>query len=58
MNVGRAFRYAEKPDRFLYGSDWPLAPLGTYRDFIRTMIPEKHHDAVFRDNARALFARL
>lgn len=56
--VGRALRYAEKPDRFLYGSDWPLAPMAPYRGFIRSIIPEAHRDAVFRDNARALFPGL
>src|SRR5262245_99547 len=31
--VERAFRYAERPNRFLYGSDWPLAPMVAYRSF-------------------------
>jgi predicted TIM-barrel fold metal-dependent hydrolase len=55
MAVGRAFRYAERPNRFLYGSDWPLAPMADYRDFVRAAIPEVHHQQVFEDNARALF---
>jgi uncharacterized protein len=53
--VSRAFRYAERPNRFLYGSDWPLAPMTAYRDFIRSAIPEVHHEQVFADNARVLF---
>lgn len=56
--VGRirdAFHFAERPDRFLYGSDWPLAPMAVYRDFMLEAIPDEHHQAVFRDNARALF---
>ncbi|HKB42485.1 MAG TPA: amidohydrolase family protein [Gemmataceae bacterium] len=51
----RAFRYAERPNRFLYGSDWPLAPMTSYRDFIRSSIPEIYHPLVFEDNARLLF---
>ncbi|MBI1914661.1 MAG: amidohydrolase [Planctomycetes bacterium] len=51
----RAFRYAERPNRFLYGSDWPLAPMGAYRDFICASIPEIYHPLVFEDNARLLF---
>jgi predicted TIM-barrel fold metal-dependent hydrolase len=51
----QAFRYAERPNRFLYGSDWPLAPMATYRDFIRASIPEVHHPLIFEENARALF---
>jgi predicted TIM-barrel fold metal-dependent hydrolase len=51
----RAFRYAERPNRFVYGSDWPLAPMAAYRDFIRAALPEVYHPMVFEDNARLLF---
>jgi predicted TIM-barrel fold metal-dependent hydrolase len=53
--VRQAFRYAERPNRFLYGSDWPLAPMAPYRDFIRSAIPELFHPQVFEENARGLF---
>jgi predicted TIM-barrel fold metal-dependent hydrolase len=53
--VRRAFRYAERPNRFLYGSDWPLAPMAAYRDFVRDAVPESCHALVFEDNARTLF---
>jgi predicted TIM-barrel fold metal-dependent hydrolase len=53
--LGRAYRYAERPNRFLYGSDWPLAPMKEYRDFIASAIPEAHHALVFEENARLLF---
>jgi predicted TIM-barrel fold metal-dependent hydrolase len=53
--VRRAFRYAERPNRFVYGSDWPLAPMTAYLDFIRTIVPEVYHQLVFVDNARSLF---
>jgi predicted TIM-barrel fold metal-dependent hydrolase len=51
----RAFRYAERPNRFLYGSDWPLAPMAPYRAFIAAAVPEIYHPRVFEDNARNLF---
>jgi predicted TIM-barrel fold metal-dependent hydrolase len=51
----QAFRYAERPNRFLYGSDWPLAPMTSYRDFLATVIPEVYRQQVFEDNARSLF---
>lgn len=51
----RAFRYAERPNRFLHGSDWPLAPMAAYRSFIAAAIPEVYHALIFEDNARALF---
>ena len=53
--VQRAFRYAERPNRFLYGSDWPLAPMPAYRDYVRSLIPAVYHDLVFTENARTLF---
>jgi predicted TIM-barrel fold metal-dependent hydrolase len=53
--VRKAFRYAERPNRFLYGSDWPLAPMTSYLEFIRRAIPEIYHLQVFEDNARVLF---
>jgi predicted TIM-barrel fold metal-dependent hydrolase len=53
--VRRAFRYAERPNRFLYGSDWPLAPLHPYLEFIKSAIPEIYHPLVFEDNSRVLF---
>jgi predicted TIM-barrel fold metal-dependent hydrolase len=55
--VQAAFRYAGRPNRFLYGSDWPLAPMPAYRDFIRAAIPEDFHDMVFDENARVLFGQ-
>lgn len=54
-SVERAFRYAERPNRFLYGTDWPLAPMAAYRNFIRAAIPETYHPQVFEENARSLF---
>ena len=50
----RAFRYAERPNRFLYGSDWPLAPMLRYRRFIAAAIPEEFHPLIFEENARQL----
>jgi predicted TIM-barrel fold metal-dependent hydrolase len=53
--VRRAFRYAERPNRFLFGSDWPLVPIAPYRAFIASVVPEDFHAQVFEDNARLLF---
>ncbi len=51
----RAFRYAERPNRFVYGTDWPLAPMGSYKAFVAAAVPEMYHPQVFEDNARGLF---
>jgi uncharacterized protein len=50
-----AFRYAERPNRFLYGTDWPLAPMAEYRRFIESALPVEYHDSIFSDTARRLF---
>jgi predicted TIM-barrel fold metal-dependent hydrolase len=53
--VASALEYSERTDRFLYGSDWPLAPMGVYREFVEQIVPEAHRQAIFTDNAQALF---
>jgi predicted TIM-barrel fold metal-dependent hydrolase len=53
--VRDAIDYTDRPDRFLYGTDWPLAPMRAYRDFVRQLFDQEHHQAVFEDNAKALF---
>jgi uncharacterized protein len=41
--------------KFLYGSDWPLAPMDIYRRLIESVIPKDHHQVVFRTNAEHVF---
>jgi predicted TIM-barrel fold metal-dependent hydrolase len=53
--IKEGIEYSEAPDKFLFGSDWPLAPMAVYRDFVRMLFPEKHHAAVFGGTARTLF---
>ena len=50
-----ALEYAERPDRFLYGTDWPLAPMAAYRAFLAPLLDAPEWRAVRADNARALF---
>ena len=54
-NLRRAFRYAERPNRFLFGTDWPLIPIQGYRQFIASAVPAKHHLELFAENAQTLF---
>src|SRR5262249_46766530 len=51
----KAFGFAERWDRLLYGSDWPLTPMAVYRRFIEAIIPQEHHEKVFQANAAQLF---
>jgi hypothetical protein len=53
--VRHAIEFCERPDRFLYGTDWPLAPMDVYPTFVRQLFDESEHEAVFEGNARALF---
>ncbi|MDB5311937.1 MAG: Amidohydrolase [Gemmataceae bacterium] len=54
-DIARAIKYSERPNRFLYGTDWPLAPMPAYRDFVRTAVPETFHELVFEENAHLLY---
>jgi hypothetical protein len=54
-HLRRAFRYAERPNRFVFGTDWPLVPIAPYRQFIASVLPPACHQQVFEENARVLF---
>jgi len=54
----RALVYADNYEKMLFGTDWPLAPIGVYIDFVRKLIPEKFHDEVFYRNAFQVFPRI
>ncbi len=56
-DLKKALAYANRFDRILYGTDWPLAPMATYRRFIEAVISKEHHEKVFRSNAEQLFLR-
>jgi predicted TIM-barrel fold metal-dependent hydrolase len=53
--IQEGIEYAEAPEKFLFGSDWPLASMAVYRDFVRQLFPAKQHAAVFGGTARTLF---
>ncbi len=50
-----ALEYAERPDRFLYGSDWPLAQMAAYRQFLAPLLDDPTWRGLRAANARALF---
>ncbi|WP_040948800.1 amidohydrolase family protein [Gorillibacterium massiliense] len=54
----RALVYADNYEKMLFGTDWPLAPIDVYIEFVRRLIPEKHHDDVFYRNALRVFPRV
>lgn len=57
-HVMHALVYAEKYHKILFGSDWPLAPVMPYIDFVRELIPQEYHEDVFYNNALRVFPKL
>jgi uncharacterized protein len=55
QSIVRAIRYSERPNRFLYGTDWPLVPMVAYRDFIVGTVPAEFRSMIFEENAKVLF---
>ncbi|MCX7665250.1 MAG: amidohydrolase family protein [Gemmataceae bacterium] len=53
--IRTAFRYAERPTRFLYGTDWPLISMRPYAEMIAGAIPQDYHSLVFEENTQSLF---
>jgi predicted TIM-barrel fold metal-dependent hydrolase len=47
--------YINDYDQFMYATDWPLANMRNYIDFVARIIPEKHHEKVFAANARRIY---
>ena len=47
--------YLDDYDRLLYGTDWPLANISNYIEFVAQIIPAQYHDKVFFDNANRIY---
>jgi predicted TIM-barrel fold metal-dependent hydrolase len=48
--------YAGEPDRFLFGSDWPICSMRSCVEFVRQLkMPEPDRHAILYENARRLF---
>ncbi|MCL2055989.1 MAG: amidohydrolase family protein [Oscillospiraceae bacterium] len=47
--------YMDAYDRMMFGTDWPIVNIRDYVDFISLLIPEKHREKVFADNARRIY---
>lgn len=54
-SIRRGLLFEENYQRVIFGSDWPLVPLGPYIDFIKQLIPEQYYDDVFYNNAKRVF---
>ncbi|MCL2362457.1 MAG: amidohydrolase family protein [Defluviitaleaceae bacterium] len=47
--------YLNQFDKVLFGTDWPLVPLGAYIEFCKKLVPAETYDDVFYNNAVKLF---
>lgn len=47
--------YVGNYEKFLFGTDWPIVNIPFYIDFVTALIPERHLEQVFFDNARAVY---
>ena len=47
--------YVEDWDKFLFGTDHPAVDVANYVEFIRRLVPEEHHQAVFFQNADRVY---
>ena len=48
--------YGVEPDKVLYGTDWPIAEMDSYLDFMEELkMPEKDRRKILCENAAALF---
>ena len=51
----QALVFLNNYDKVIYGTDWPLVPLGAYIDFCKKLIPTEHHEKVFFENAMKVY---
>lgn len=48
--------YGVEPDKVLYGSDWPIAEMDSYLEFVEELkMPEKDRRKIMYENAASLF---
>ena len=47
--------YVDNYEKFMFGTDWPLTDFGDYIRLFKSVIPEKHHENFFYNNAMRIF---
>ena len=57
-HIMQALIYAGNYKKFLFGSDWPLAPVKPYIEYVKDLVPEEFHEDVFLKNAINVFPKL
>ena len=57
-HLRHAITYCDHYDKLLFGSDWPLAPVEPYIQFVKELIPEAYHEDVFYNTALRVFPKI
>ncbi|MED3572053.1 amidohydrolase family protein [Cytobacillus praedii] len=57
-HLRHALVFSDSYDKLLFGTDWPLAPIGPYIKFIKDLIPEEYHEDVFYNTALKVFPKI
>lgn len=57
-HLRHAVTYCDHYDKFLFGTDWPLAPVRSYIEFVQEIIPEAYHEDVFYNTALRVFPKI
>ncbi|UHA76297.1 amidohydrolase family protein [Paenibacillus sp. 481] len=57
-HLRQAITYCDHFDKFLFGTDWPLAPVKSYIEFVQELIPVEYHEDVFFNTALRVFPKL
>lgn len=57
-HLQHALTYTDDYSKFLFGTDWPLAPIQPYIDMIRALTPAEAHNDIFYNNALHLFPKI
>ena len=47
--------YCSQYEKFMFGTDWPLANYGDYIEVVKWLIPEEEWDKVFYENAKRIY---
>lgn len=57
-HLRHALPYCDHYDKFLFGTDWPLAPVKPYIEFVQGLIPAEYHEDVFYKTALKVFPKI
>ena len=47
--------YCSQYEKFMFGTDWPLANYGDYIEVVKWLIPEEEWGKVFYENAKRIY---